>query len=140
MKKAILTGWPFSCFMALIDSGQLCDALALEVQCFTTFLGQHVAALILNHTIEIQAGDALSNARLTHAQAPGRSGNYILGPDRELRFFVVGEMLLKTYVQKNVRFQKNQLDISRNPLPERLDPQWWLQIVRGASFWDQIGN
>lgn len=67
MKKATPRGWPFS-WMDIINLGELRQTLRRYAQCLSSLLGQHVAVLVLNHAIEVQPGDPLSDARLAYAQ------------------------------------------------------------------------
>ena len=48
---------------------QMCVAVALHIEGFTAFLGEHVSTLVLNQTIEVEAGNAFSNSGLAHTQS-----------------------------------------------------------------------
>jgi len=58
-------------FIGLIAAnglGDLGNPLSFNVEHFPPLLGQHVAGLVLNHTVQVQPGDAFTDAGLPHTQ------------------------------------------------------------------------
>ncbi len=48
--------------------GHMHQIVGFDIQGFSALFGEHVSALVLNETIEVQAGDAFSDSGLSHAQ------------------------------------------------------------------------
>ena len=48
--------------------GHVHKAVSFDIKSFSALFGEHVSTLVLNETIEVQAGDAFSDSGLSHAQ------------------------------------------------------------------------
>lgn len=49
-------------------SSYLYDPLTFHLEGLSTFLGEHVTVFVLDHAVEVQTGDSLSDSRLPNAQ------------------------------------------------------------------------